>query len=193
MRFAAKGEQLQEGQNFAVDRKCIASNGVILSYGTNGELQMEKERIWRDLFFEQDARDGRDGIGSAVVNHRIRFEMTGDGREQVFFVVYSLADDVDKWDEERIALWIEEEEKRQEMIAEKSGISDPVGKRLAVSASQYITERASTGGKSIMAGFPYFADWGRDTMISLPGCTLAIGEDEECKSILRTFMAYTKE
>ena len=97
MRFAAKGEQLQEGQNFAVDRKCIASNGVILSYGTNGELQMEKERIWRDLFFEQDARDGRDGIGSAVVNHRIRFEMTGDGREQVFFVVYSLADDVDKW------------------------------------------------------------------------------------------------
>ena len=47
------------------------------------------------------------------------------------------------------------------MIAEKSGISDPVGKRLAVSASQYITERASTGGKSILAGFPYFADWGR--------------------------------
>ena len=40
--------------------------------------------------------------------------------------MYSLADDVDKWDEERIALWIEEEEKRQEMIAEKSGISDPV-------------------------------------------------------------------
>ena len=193
MRFAAKGEQLQEGQDFAVDRKCIASNGVILSYGTNGELQMEKERIWRDLFFEQDARDGRDGIGSAVVNHRIWFEMTGDGREQVFFVVYSLADDVDKWDEERIALWIEGEEKRQEAIAEKSGISDPVGKRLAVSASQYITERASTGGKSIMAGFPYFADWGRDTMISLPGCTLALGEYEACKSILRTFMAYTKE
>ena len=116
MRFAAKGEQLQEGQDFAVDRKCIASNGVILSYGTNGELQMEKERIWRDLFFEQDARDGRDGIGSAVVNHRIWFEMTGDGREQVFFVVYSLADDVDKWDEERIALWIEEEEKRQDFV-----------------------------------------------------------------------------
>ena len=82
---------------------------------------------------------------------------------------------MDKWDEERIALWIEEEEKRQEAIAEKSGISDPVGKQLAVSASQYITERASTGGKSIMAGFPYFADWGRDTMISLPGCTLALG------------------
>ena len=116
MRFAAKGEQLQEGQDFAVDRKCIASNGVILSYGTNGELQMEKERVWRDLFFEQDARDGRDGIGSAVVNHRIRFEMTGDGREQVFFVVYSLADDVDKWDEERLALWIEEEEKRQDFV-----------------------------------------------------------------------------
>ena len=66
-------------------------------------------------------------------------------------------------------MWILEDDNWVEMIAEKSGISDPVGKRLAVSASQYITERASTGGKSIMAGFPYFADWGRDTMISLPG------------------------
>lgn len=193
MRFAAKGEQLQEGQDFAVDRKCIASNGVILYYGTNGELQMEKERVWRDLFFEQDARDGRDGIGSVAANHRIRFVMKGDGKEQVFFVVYSLADDVDKWDEERIALWIESEEKREEEIAWKSGILDPAGRRLAVSASQYITERASTGGKSIMAGFPYFADWGRDTMISLPGCTLAVGEPEVCKSILRTFMAYTRK
>ena len=45
-----EGRAAAGGQNFAVDRKCIASNGVILSYGTNGELQMEKERIWRDLF-----------------------------------------------------------------------------------------------------------------------------------------------
>ena len=56
------------------------------------------------MFFEQDAGDGRDGIVRVVVNHRIWFQMTGDGREQVFFVVYSLADDVDKWDEERICL-----------------------------------------------------------------------------------------
>ena len=193
MRFAAKGDQMKVGQVFAVDRKCIASNGVILYYGTNGELQIEKEKVWGDLFFEQDARDGRDGIGSVAANHRIRFEMKGDGEEQVFFVVYSLASDVDKWDEESIALWIEEEEKRQEAIVEKSGISDPAGRRLAVSARQYITERESTGGKSIMAGFPYFADWGRDTMISLPGCTLAVGEPEDCKSILRTFMAYTEK
>ncbi len=51
MRFAAKGEQLQEGQDFAVDRKCIASNGVILSYGTNGELQMEKREDLEGFVF----------------------------------------------------------------------------------------------------------------------------------------------
>ena len=206
------GEKWEEGSfRLASDAVCCEGGAAAGGAGFCGGPEVYCEQrcdsfLWNEwgasdgegeglegLFFEQDARDGRDGIGSAVVNHRIRFEMMGDGREQVFFVVYSLADDVDKWDEERIALWIEEEEKRQEMIAEKSGISDPVGKRLAVSASQYITERASTGGKSIMAGFPYFADWGRDTMISLPGCTLALGEYEACKSILRTFMAYTKE
>lgn len=159
MRFAAKGSSCRRagfcgGSEVHCEQWCDS-----FLWDKWGASDGEGEDL-EGFVFEQDARDGRDGIGSAVVNHRIRFEMTGDGREQVFFVVYSLADDVDKWDEERIALWIEEEEKRQEMIAEKSGISDPVGKRLAVSASQYITERASTGGKSIMAGFPYFADWG---------------------------------
>ena len=43
-----------------------------------------------------------------------------------------------------------------------------------MSASQYITERASTGGKSIMAGFPILRT-GADTMISLPGARWQLG------------------
>lgn len=42
-------------------------------------------------------------------------------------------------------------------------------------------------GKTIIAGYPWFSDWGRDTMISLPGLTLATGRSEIARLILRTF------
>ena len=41
--------------------------------------------------------------------------------------------------------------------------------------------------KSVIAGYPWFADWGRDTMIALPGLTLPKGEHAIARDILRTF------
>ncbi len=46
---------------------------------------------------------------------------------------------------------------------------------LAKSAAQFISRRESTGGDTILAGYPFFEDWGRDTMIALSGCALATG------------------
>jgi predicted glycogen debranching enzyme len=45
---------------------------------------------------------------------------------------------------------------------------------------------------SIIAGYPFFEDWGRDTMISLGGATLITGRFKECRSILMTFAKYVK-
>ncbi|MBW4660441.1 MAG: amylo-alpha-1,6-glucosidase [Drouetiella hepatica Uher 2000/2452] len=51
-------------------------------------------------------------------------------------------------------------------------------------------EAALLNGKTIIAGYPWFSDWGRDTMISLPGLTLATGRSEVARLILRTFAQY---
>ncbi|GAB4205324.1 MAG: amylo-alpha-1,6-glucosidase [Roseiflexaceae bacterium] len=45
-------------------------------------------------------------------------------------------------------------------------------------------------GKTVIAGYPWFSDWGRDTMIALPGLTLATGRPEDARSILRTFARF---
>ena len=45
-------------------------------------------------------------------------------------------------------------------------------------------------GKSVIAGYPWFGDWGRDTMISLPGLSLAAGRRELARDILLTFSHY---
>lgn len=75
-------------------------------------------------------------------------------------------------------------------LLEKSRATSELGRQLSVSADVYVSERESTGGKTILAGFPFFEDWGRDTMIALPGITMVTGRFEACKSILRTFAKY---
>jgi predicted glycogen debranching enzyme len=55
-----------------------------------------------------------------------------------------------------------------------------------------IRRRTPTGssGTSILAGFPWFADWGRDTFISLPGLLLETGRLDEAADVLSTFAHY---
>ena len=81
---------------------------------------------------------------------------------------------------------IEEEKQRRTDLKGNRFFSDKERRPVPLPAK-------STGGKTILAGFPFFEDWGRDTMIALPGICLSTGRCEEAKSILRTFAAYEKE
>jgi predicted glycogen debranching enzyme len=69
-------------------------------------------------------------------------------------------------------------------------------RRLVLAADQFVVDRPLPGGvdgKSIIAGYPWFGDWGRDTMISLPGLTLTTGRPEVARTILRTYAAYADQ
>ena len=62
--------------------------------------------------------------------------------------------------------------------------------QLLLAADSFVFARPLPGrpdGKSVVAGYPWFGDWGRDTMISLPGLTLATGRQETARDILLTF------
>lgn len=63
-------------------------------------------------------------------------------------------------------------------------------KHLILAADQFVVNRSqpnNPNGKTIIAGYPWFTDWGRDTMISLTGLTLVTGRPEIARSILRTY------
>lgn len=68
-------------------------------------------------------------------------------------------------------------------------------KILCLAASQFISKRQTNHipRSTILAGFPWFADWGRDIFIALPGLLLVTGRFEEAKSVLRTFAAAADE
>ena len=72
----------------------------------------------------------------------------------------------------------------------------PWVKQLVLAADQFVANRTvpgNTQGKTIIAGYPWFADWGRDTMIALPGLTLATGRPEIATTILRTYAELVNE
>lgn len=65
--------------------------------------------------------------------------------------------------------------------------------QLVLAADQFIVARQQPDGQpgsSVIAGYPWFGDWGRDTMIALPGLTLATGRPEVARQILLTFARY---
>jgi predicted glycogen debranching enzyme len=67
--------------------------------------------------------------------------------------------------------------------------NDKTLQTLYLAADQFVAKRnlGETAMSTILAGFPWFADWGRDTFISLPGLLLATHRFEEAKSVLVTF------
>ncbi|MAU10350.1 MAG: glycogen debranching protein [Anaerolineaceae bacterium] len=72
----------------------------------------------------------------------------------------------------------------------------PAIQHLVLAADQFIVQRLANGdmdGRSVIAGYPWFSDWGRDTMISLPGLAIATGRTEEAASILRTYSTYISQ
>ncbi len=81
------------------------------------------------------------------------------------------------------------EEQRLETIENSMQSDDLLLKKLLLAADQFIVSRESTENKTILAGYPWFSDWGRDTLISLPGLTLVTGRFDDAKSILKTFAA----
>ena len=77
-----------------------------------------------------------------------------------------------------------DEVKRKAMLV---NTKDPIKVRLEKIADQFIVDRKSTKNKSIIAGYPWFSDWGRDTLIALEGLTLVTKRFDDAKSIILTF------
>ncbi|AVX19732.1 glycogen debranching enzyme, putative [Carboxydocella sporoproducens DSM 16521] len=85
------------------------------------------------------------------------------------------------------------EEKRLAALLEQAGYQHPMLNALVLAADQFIVRRASTGTATVIAGYPWFTDWGRDTMIALPGLTLVTRRFEVARELLQTFARYLEE
>lgn len=171
----------------------VSANGQTLYFCTNGELEELPLRFCEDLYYAYDVMDGKREKGCTAVNHKISFHVPA-GEKRILNMVYGMERELSI---EKALPTVEElcceVSQYRAGLRRRAGFSDRIAQVLSAAANQFVSCRESTGKQTILAGFPFFEDWGRDTMIALGGCCLATGQYEDAKSILETFMAYCQK
>ncbi len=165
---------------------CFTLGEHRLHIAHDGEFLPEEPRF-RLQAYRHDAPDGRPEKGLTASCGAIRVTVPAGERRALSFTAADASCRISA------SAVIAAHKERMAELRRLSGLTDPVALQLVSAADAYVARRDSTGGKTILAGYPFFGDWGRDTMIALTGCTLSAGRYEDAKSILRTFLAYERD
>ena len=155
-------------------------------FWTAGDLSTD-ESVFPGMYYPFENYRGETDIDDHYTPGTITVDIS-DNEE--FFVVLS-TEDIEKikpkqWEKDYLA-------RQEELINNYSKESNSFIEQLILAADDFVTYRKSTDKKTIMAGYPWFTDWGRDTMIALPGITLSTGRYDDAKEILTTFALNLKD
>lgn len=134
-----------------------------------------------------DSRNGFTGVDNHGTPYDVIVKLKAFEKKKMY-----LKCTIEKLDSKDGFIIAEEYKKRIYQLVEKAGYKDTFADRLVWAADHFIVDRKSTGLKTILAGYPWFLDWGRDTMIALQGLTLSTKRFEDCREILESFSKYVK-
>lgn len=147
----------------------------------------ESAESWVSLYYSNEAERGLGPIDFHFIPGFFSYEMKPYGEYCITFAATIEEDE----DIDPISI-VSNEKIRRKQLVELAGYDEPLLRELVLAADQFITQRASTGTKTVIAGYPWFTDWGRDTMIAFTGLTLSTGRHRDAKEILLTFTKYVK-
>lgn len=184
--FAPKGEAVREKFSPAWRDGTLTAGGYSLHIRTDGALS-PIPAVWEEPAYPDDARDGRTASSLAAACCEIGLTVPA-GERRTLEIVFS-----DRPAAASGQTLLERQVRRARELEAKAGLRNRAARQLVRAADAFVARRDSTGGQTIVAGYPFFGDWGRDTMIALPGCLLSTGRFEEAKSVLRTFLACERD
>lgn len=163
-------------QNKDVTIRLFTDDGTVVpceeKYTTGMQLQKE-------LDVESDALDDN------YTPYQIEFPLDAGCRKKISIVC--TIEDVYEKDAFATAA---AEMARFDALEKKAGYHDELAETLTIAADHFLAYRQSTGLMTVLAGLPWFTDWGRDTMIALTGLTLSTGHYQDARDILTTFARY---
>jgi predicted glycogen debranching enzyme len=153
--------------------------GLTSFYLAHNAERVDTQGNWyRNFFYAIEAERGLDSVEDLFNPLTFYFAI---GKSQSATIIAS----TEPQNVENSASFCHFEISRRERIAASAPVNDPLAKQLALAADQFLVKRGDD--YTVIAGYPWFADWGRDTMIALPGLTLFTSNTAIAKSILQEF------
>jgi len=86
---------------------------------------------------------------------------------------------------------VQDEHRRRNRLAESVPGSDRLVRSLWQAAEAYLSDRGTQ--KTVIAGYPWFTDWGRDTFLALPGLCLVTGRHDVARQVIEAFAGHVSQ
>ncbi|MEW6172362.1 MAG: amylo-alpha-1,6-glucosidase [Bacillota bacterium] len=119
-----------------------------------------------------------------------RFEVALSAEDETVFAVTAAAGE--GLDPAVAGALLSEEKERLRELEKDTGLGDPFALTLVRAADAFVVKRAATDTATVIAGYPWFTDWGRDAMIALPGLTLTTRRYASAREILTLFGSHLR-
>jgi predicted glycogen debranching enzyme len=159
--------------------------GLPTVYLAHGGAELHTEGVWyRSFEYDVERERGLDFQEDLFNPCMLRFELSVHPKVSV--IASTQSHDAAQANEYR-----QREFSRRQELARSAVLDDDLARSLTAAADQFIVSRGDQ--KTIIAGYHWFSDWGRDTMIALPGLTLPTRRYDVARSILRTFAQHVDQ
>jgi predicted glycogen debranching enzyme len=177
-------------ENGALNRRLLSSQGLVtvapyegmpaLYISHDGREADESPYWYKNFEYREERERGLDFVEDLYSPFALKFDL--DNRSQAAIIASTEPKDA------FLASRYELAELERRLSVMHAGPGEGLVHQLMAAADQYIAARGNQ--KTVIAGYHWFSDWGRDTMIALPGLTLVTGRAEVAKSILLEFSRY---
>ncbi len=181
--YEGRGQGKGHGQGFAM----FADEAAIkpfCHFAHNGDAFLLANEWWHNFWLPMETERGLDDTESLFCAGTIVKRVEGEGRLDIVASV----EPCEVWE---VPEWEARERKRKRQWIAKG--EEDWAAELFRASEAFIALRSSTGTRTVIAGYPWFTDWGRDALIALPGLTLVTGRFAVAREILLTFARYLSQ
>ncbi len=195
---------LRSGQGWQPQTEAVSSQGVRITADdgavpywllANAGSFVSGGTWWWNFSYREEAARGLDDRDDLFAPGTFTYTLAPD---EPWTLALTTEPDISLDGEDALA--IASQRQRDLLHRATTEAESPLTRQMVLAADQFLVAREAvqpdpgmTSGRTVIAGYHWFNDWGRDTMIALPGLTLATGRFEEAADILRTFARYISD
>ncbi len=174
----------------SVNVKLNSRGDVLHMIASNSEFEKYNRTYYRNMYYSNEEERGFDAYEDHFMPGEYTAIIPKNQTVTIEFVAYVDENDCAFASNANASMIINQEETRLEKVCKIAGAETLWERHLAIAADSFIVDRGNR--KTVIAGYPWFGDWGRDTFIAFEGLLLKTNRFRDAKEIILSFKDYIK-